>query len=98
MTLCFGVPLWWAIKHAKCILPKPKQTLHFYFRWPMPRGLHPNQHVSHIRLSLRTRLPSVAQRLSRALIVSGRSLLAGPTVRGMRYGEMRQQVESKRPA
>lgn len=45
-------------------------------------------------LSLGTRVPSVAQRLSRALIVSGQSLLATPTVQAMRYDEMRRLVET----
>ncbi len=50
--------------------------------------------MSHVRLSLQTRLPSVARRLSHALIASGQALFAGPTVRSMRYDEMRQHVET----
>ncbi len=66
----------------------------FYFRWPIPRAIHPERRMSHVRLSLRTRLPSVAQRLSHALIAAGQALLAGPTVQAMRYDEMRRHVET----
>lgn len=66
----------------------------FYFRWPIPRDVNPSQKVSHLRLSLGTRLPRVAERLSRVLIVSGQAVLARPTVRAMRYDEMRKHVES----
>ncbi|RJK96610.1 hypothetical protein D3P06_17520 [Paracoccus aestuarii] len=29
----------------------------FYFRWPIPASLHPDQKRSHVLLSLRTRWP-----------------------------------------
>lgn len=66
----------------------------FYFRWPIPKGIHPHGKASHVRMSLGTRLPIEAQRLSRILMVSGQGVLARPTVRAMRYDEMRRHVET----
>jgi hypothetical protein len=66
----------------------------FYFRWPIPKGFHSSQKAAHVRLSLGTRLPKVAEQLSRILIVSGQAILGRPTVQAMRYDEMRQHVET----
>lgn len=66
----------------------------YYFRWPIPSTANQHGKASHIRISLRTRLPQVAQRLSRALIVSGQAVTNQPTGQAMRYDEMRQHVET----
>jgi len=66
----------------------------FYFRWPIPKGFHPNGKASHVRLSLETRSPSAAQRMSHLLIATGQAAFTGPTVQAMRYDEMRQHVET----
>ena len=66
----------------------------FYFRWPIPRSIHPNGKASHVRMSLDPRLPSAARRLSHILIVSGQGLLTRPTVLAMRYDDMRRHVEA----
>lgn len=64
----------------------------FYFRWPIPARLHPDRKRGHVRLSLRTRCPAMAQRLSRVLVLSGQSQLASASASGMRYDEIRGQV------
>ncbi|WP_458792337.1 DUF6538 domain-containing protein [Yoonia sp. MH D7] len=43
----------------------------FYFRWPLPASRHPENRRSEVRLSLRTRRPSVALMLARAMAVGG---------------------------
>lgn len=64
----------------------------FYFRWPLPAGLHPSRKRSHVRLSLRTRCPRTAQRLSRALVLAGQTQLLAASDSGMRYSEIREHV------
>lgn len=66
----------------------------FYFRLPIPRRLHPTCKCTDLKVSLRTRCPKIASRLSRVLIVSGQSLLAGSTVQTMTYPEIRQHVQN----
>lgn len=63
-----------------------------YFRWPIPSTANQHGKASHICISLRTRLPQVAQRLLRALIVSGQAATNQQTVQAMRCDEMRQHV------
>ncbi|WP_420712613.1 DUF6538 domain-containing protein [Frigidibacter sp. RF13] len=35
----------------------------YYFRWPLPRNLHPAGRASDVRLSLKTRAPHLAEHL-----------------------------------
>lgn len=64
----------------------------FYFRWPIPPRLHPSRKRSHVRLSLRTRCPDTALRLSRALVLAGQAQLLTASTSAMRYGEIREHV------
>jgi len=66
----------------------------FYFRLPIPSHLHPNRKSSDVKMSLATRCPRVAARLSRQLIIAGQSLLARPTVKAMKYPDIRQHVQN----
>ena len=66
----------------------------YYFRWPIPKGFHPNGKATHVRLSLKTRSPSAAQRMSHLLTATGQAALTPPTVQAMRYDEMRLYVET----
>lgn len=75
----------------------------FYFRWPIPMGLHPDRKRSHLRLSLHTRCPAAAQHLSRMLalsgasetgLLSGQSRSAAASVRAMRYSEIREHLRA----
>jgi uncharacterized protein DUF6538 len=64
----------------------------FYFRFPIPADRHPSHKRSHLKVSLGTRDPRHAQRLSRLLTLAGQSALARPMVSSMRYDEMRDHV------
>ena len=64
----------------------------FYFRFPLPPEFQPARKRGHIKVSLGTREPSVAQRLARFLTLAGQTILARPKVRAMRYDEMRGHV------
>ncbi|MDP5217861.1 site-specific integrase [Ruegeria sp. 2205SS24-7] len=64
----------------------------FYFRWPIPAELHPQRRRSDIKVSLGTRSPSTAQRLSRVLAVAGQSTAMAASTRRMRYDEIRAHV------
>ena len=66
----------------------------FYFRWPIPCQLHPDQKRSHVRLSLRTKCATTAQRLSRALVLAGQAMIEAASARGMKYTQIRQHVTS----
>lgn len=65
----------------------------FYFRWPLPATLHPEQKRFSIRVSLETRCPRMAQRLSRLLVLAGHSALARAKHGSMTYNEIRQHVQ-----
>lgn len=65
----------------------------FYFRWPIPATMHPERKRFSIRVSLVTRCPHVAQRLSRLLVLAGHSALTRATHLGMRYDEIRRHVQ-----
>ena len=43
----------------------------FYLRWPLPRQLHPQKKASDLKVSLQTREPRKALRLSRLMIHIG---------------------------
>ena len=66
----------------------------FYFRLPIPPHLHPNGKHADLKLSLGTRCPKAALRLSHLLIVAGQSVLARPTVQAMNYPDIRQHVQN----
>jgi len=61
----------------------------FYFRWPLPKQLHPRQKAETIKLSLQTRDPRKALRLSRPMIQIGEQLNEHGITYGMRYDELR---------
>lgn len=65
----------------------------FYFRWPLPRHLHPRRRASDVKLSLGTRLPHIAERLSRRLTIAGQSLRFPSSLPAMRYDEIRRHVQ-----
>lgn len=60
----------------------------FYFRWPLPKQLHPRGKAETIKLSLQTRDPQKALRLSRSLIQIGEQLNDYGIAYGMRYDEL----------
>lgn len=64
----------------------------FYFRWPIPAELHPGGERRHVRLSLRTRCPVAAERLSRVLALAGQSRIEAASTSSMKYTEIRQHV------
>lgn len=61
----------------------------FYFRWPLPKQLHPQGKPSTLKLSLRTRAPQKALRLSRSLSQIGERIVEYGLASGMRYDELR---------
>lgn len=61
----------------------------FYFRWPLPKRLHPQGKPSTLKLSLRTREPQKALRLSRSLSQIGVQVNEHGLQSGMRYDELR---------
>lgn len=65
----------------------------FYFRLPIPATMHPAQKRTSARVSLSTRCPATATRLSRVLVLAGQSLLTCATTAGMRYDEIRKLVQ-----
>ncbi len=65
----------------------------YYFRWPLPRRLHPSGRASQIRVSLRTRVPRQAQSMSRQLALAGQSAIRTAFRADMTYEEMRQHVQ-----
>ncbi len=64
----------------------------FYLRWPIPASLHPTKKHSDLKLSLGTRSPCAAQRLSRLFTVAGQSILMTSSVGSMKYDEIREHV------
>ncbi|MFG6561817.1 DUF6538 domain-containing protein [Sulfitobacter sp. 1A15299] len=64
----------------------------FYFRYPLPNSSAAASRQAYIKMSLGTREPSTARQLSRVLSVAGQTLLSEPSVRAMRYDEMRRHV------
>lgn len=61
----------------------------FYLRWPIPKQLHPQKKASTLKLSLQTRNPRKALRLSRSLSQIGASLNEHGIEYRMRYDELR---------
>lgn len=61
----------------------------WYFRWPLPKSLHPHGRASDIKVSLETRDRRDALRLARILGYLGETLTAQGTASGMRYEDLR---------
>lgn len=61
----------------------------FYLRWPLPKQLHPEKRASTLKLSLQTREPRKALRLSRSLSQIGERLNEYGIAYGMRHEELR---------
>lgn len=61
----------------------------FYFRWPLSKHFHTRQKATTLKLSLRTRDPKNALRLSRPLIQVADELIEYGIATGMRYDEIR---------
>ncbi|NKL02181.1 hypothetical protein GFM02_28985 [Rhizobium leguminosarum bv. viciae] len=61
----------------------------FYLRWPIPKQLHPQKKASTLKLSLQTRDPRKALRLSRSLSQIGERLNEYGIAYGMRHEELR---------
>ncbi|WP_442981142.1 DUF6538 domain-containing protein [Rhizobium sp. SL42] len=61
----------------------------FYLRWPIPKQLHPQKKASTLKLSLQTRDPRKALRLSRSLSHIGEQWNEYGIAYGMRYEELR---------
>jgi len=62
----------------------------FYFRWPIPKELHPARKPSTLKLSLSTREPRKALRLSRYLSQIGERVNEDGIAYKMRYEELRK--------
>lgn len=62
----------------------------YYFRWPIPRALHPAQKPSTLKLSLCKREPKRALRLSRYLSHMGERWQAVKDVAQMDYKDVRK--------
>ncbi len=60
----------------------------FYLRWPLPKQLHPEKRASTLKLSLQTREPRKALRLSRSLSQIGERLNEYGIAYGMRHEEL----------
>ena len=64
----------------------------FYLRWPIPKQLHPQKKSTTLKLSLQTRDPRKALRLSRSLSQIGDRLNNQGLAFGMRYDELRETL------
>ncbi|MER2519840.1 MAG: DUF6538 domain-containing protein [Bdellovibrionales bacterium] len=61
----------------------------YYLRFPLPPTLHPQGLDREIRLSLRTREPKEALRISRSLLNLGANLTSNPAMALMDFQEIR---------
>lgn len=66
----------------------------FYFRWPIPKALHPYNKCTHIRVSLDTRDNRLAMQLSRWLSYWADELLSSVANKNMKYHEIRTLLKS----
>jgi hypothetical protein len=66
----------------------------FYFRWPVPRRLHPLCSSSSVKVSLQTRDPKHALVLARFLAQAAEEALAYGARCGMNYNELRGHIAS----
>ena len=61
----------------------------FYFRWPLPRELHPSGKIAALKVSLRTRDPKQAISLSRHLGYVAQVLVSRGAISGMDFDQIR---------
>lgn len=83
--------------HVPSYLYRSRHAI-FYFRWPLPRFLHPLGKASTIKVSLCTREPKVALERGRHLCYLSGLAAAHPSTQIMQYNEMRtflQRVYAK---
>ncbi|RWD45174.1 MAG: site-specific integrase [Mesorhizobium sp.] len=64
-----------------------------YFRWPVPKRLHPEGKASTIKVSLRTRDPKDAIRLARLLSYTAHHVSEYGVQSGMQYQELRSVLQ-----
>ncbi|TIM27076.1 MAG: hypothetical protein E5Y63_25955 [Mesorhizobium sp.] len=64
-----------------------------YFRWPVPKRLHPEGKASTIKVSLRTRDPKEAIRLARLLSYTAHHVSEYGVQSGMQYQELRSVLQ-----
>lgn len=74
--------------HVPSYLYRSKHAV-FYFRWPVPRSLHPLQKASTIKVSLRTCDPKVALERGRRLCYLSGLAAEHRSTQTMTYDEMR---------
>lgn len=65
----------------------------FYFRWPIPKSLHPKKIPTTLKVSLRTRNSKKALQLSRSMIQIGEWVNDQGMNQQMRYDEVRSILE-----
>lgn len=61
----------------------------YYFRWPIPKSLHPTGSSSDIKVSLGTRNPQKALQLSRLLVYAAEQFILSEVVQTMDYSKIR---------
>ena len=69
----------------------------YYFRFPIPKYLHPQGKSRYIRLSLGTRCPREALLLARTLFTFGDSVIQSPVVCDMEFYEIRTALTVRTP-
>lgn len=62
----------------------------FYFRWPIPKALHPAKKATTIKVSLQVHDPKHALLMSRMLSYVAPAIMAREADKGMRYDDMRK--------
>ena len=62
----------------------------YYLRWPLPRHLHPAKRQSTVKVSLRTRDPKAALRISRSASQMAEMVIESGLKDGMRYDDIRK--------
>lgn len=62
----------------------------FYLRYPLPPALHPLHRASDIKLSLETRCPKEALRLSRSLVTLAETFIKRAMAHGMDFAQIRE--------
>ena len=66
----------------------------YYFRWPVPKALHPQNKCTYIRLSLQTRDNRLALQSSRLLSYWADELLSSFVNKNMKYHEIRTLLKA----
>lgn len=65
----------------------------YYFRWPLPKSVHPGRRASTLKHSLNTREPLEALRLARYLGPIAETVTTWGIASGMRYDEIRKALK-----